>query len=362
MTSSRLRIQALAFCLSVVPASFAGAQQLPAGFEEQPSPNSATLSTFADAISEHLRSGDASRISQARERVLERLNNPAVSVGFRLGLTDQLTQDLREIASGDSGLAATNALRIAGEIGTSGSLEVVIESLENEQATIRYTAAVAAGATFDVANSTAPPLRERPVNTLIDALANRIETDADPEVIAASMRALLSARQVTRGPLVPQASRALVRLSESAGKRLSGLASADMTPEHERRLLVAVIGAGAGLRDQLADVGRQTPLDVRKAAAALAGDALGHVYGVVRTEGIPDNEDTRQLMIQLVDTAEKVIFFADDSSGSASSLAQTLRERNREGFIRGVVSLVGPGGRLSERPFGFAGDRFLADR
>lgn len=361
MTLSRLGITSVALLLNATSLTGALAQQLPAGFEEQPSPNRATLATFADEVIEHLESGDPARVSQARQRVLERLDNPAVSVGFRLALTEQLTQRLSEIAMREPGLATTNALKIAGELGTSGSLDVIISALSSEHATTRFAAAVAAGATFEVADSPAPPLRERPVNQLIDALTDRITQDPDAEVVAGSMRGLLAARQVSRGPLIPQANRALIMLSQASGKRLAKLESEDTTPAHHQRMLVAAIGTGTGLREMLADVGRDVPVEVRQAAGELAGDALAHAYSVVRQDGLPRGQD-RQIMVQLVDTAEKLVFFAGDGQGGSAGLADSMRSGDREQFIRGVLSVAGPGGQLTEAPFGFTDGRFLSGR
>lgn len=349
----RLPSVVVALLVLFTPAPGARAQDIPFNFETRTNPDAATMARVVDPVVDAFRSGDLARLSQARSSILERLSNPSVSVAFRLDVSDRLASVLDEVVDGPDAAVSGNALLIAGRLATDDASRVILKAFSSETVSVRYAAASAAGETIRAFGAPSPPLREPNARALVEAVVGLVGSDEDENVAASALRALSRGRLVDRGPLVDLARTGLGQGALAAGERLRGAS------QTEPRFVLGILSFLLETRGLLTDSVGNLPDEMRCSIADLAANAVAFVRNAYQRDG-REFAGLREPMLQLLDAAEKTLYFTRIGLTQESGLAPRLRAgRDDEAFYRGVIGLIGPGGPMTQAPCRRPGDAYL---
>lgn len=322
-------------------------------------------------------------IGRARSALIKPLNNPSVSVAFRQRYGEVLVPAIERLTRSDRELVAVNALRIAGELATTQSTDLLRAAMRDARAPVRFAAISALGRTFDAIANKAPAIQPARARELLDDVAAHLDRETDPAVIDAGLRVFLSAANVTDTSRFPSLRGDAVMMVCDRVGRMARAPAAGRAPA---TLIEACVRVGEAVRNALTDDARR-PLSndraarerIGKAAAGLGGDVLALIarelgagaYPAVNADDTPEaaaaKRAARTGIRQAAAAAEATIFFAAQNllgAGGAppQNLADLLGDADLakdQRFIASVLMKVGPGGELSRPPFGFPPDRFV---
>lgn len=360
----------LSACLSMgVMQSAAFAQAVPAAV--------ATASVLSDDQRTELRQyvdrqkpllTDREKVKTGRDALLAPLAQNNVSVAFRSELwklTAETAQGL--IKSGDEVLAA-NGYRIAGEIATDSSVEVLLTGLKSDKVAIRYIAAFGIRRAFEMTSANAPAITREKAVDLLRGLSTAAATEKDAHCLDAMVQAIAAAagerQQIDR--LRPEAMRMLCTVVGNKARGMGNKVADGATLE-------ALIRAQTLVRDSFAKEQNPAWLDD---AVTLSGDVLAYTYRMVKSgelvggkpndppEAIEARRAARRLPVALVSAAENTIALARQAKGgtsAATSFADLLKRAELAvdaNVLTDMEGLIGAGGAL-QNEFKIDAGRFL---
>lgn len=144
---------------------------------------------------QHLASleGEPEKVREGRQALVSALmRSPRVSVRFRLALSEEVVAKLGAMVkkSDQRELVVVNAVRVAGELGTSNALSLVRDAMKDQRAAVRYAAVYALGRTLDAVGRHPPAVQPGEVLSAVEALGQVAADDADLHVADGAVVAL----------------------------------------------------------------------------------------------------------------------------------------------------------------------------
>lgn len=308
-----------------------------------------------DAIS-RLASGDSREVRTARERLLEPLRAGNASLQFKQAYSDAISKGLSDIAAGSQDLAAVNALRVLGELGTPAALDTLEARLADQRGPVRYAAVMGIERTLNAMRSGSLAITVGRATQSLEKVGALLGKDTQPEVAQAAARAIASLLNLDRAGLEEIRSQALSQLAARVRERagtMKGPAAGAFMP--------ALLTAAQAARDALttANPALALPEAARRQAAEISGDAFAAVVRAASGPGLGSSAAVRADAAAIVATTEAAILVSAGRQTSPLKLDQELRKGTSEGdasFVKRAPELVRV---LSGPPLGFPADRFF---
>jgi len=309
------------------------------------------VSDYVAPLVRDLRGGEPAAISIAREDLIAPLvASDDISVSFRLTYADALMPTLQALVGGDE-VGAIAAIRIAGELGTGQSVDLLIDALDAESPGVRYAGAQALGATLRLIAEGNPAVQAERATGVIEVLSDLIEAESDPLVVDAGVRALDAVRN--SAPLRQAAieAAALAMIEQIRVRRDRVAADANAT-EPAASMLRAIVAA----RGFFIAVGAGVPEPTAESVLLMTGHAMA--YGVRLIE---DRSGWAGLSADEDETVSSMLIAAE-AVGGLSYLSLTGQQVNEQPILRAVENedlntlrnavngWVGPNGRICRPP------------
>jgi hypothetical protein len=307
-----------------------------------------------------LGSEDPLDIKRSRDNLLMPLREHTISVAFRQAYSDRLVPGLRQHAQDERDLVIANALRVAGELATPASVQLLEQKLQDGQAPVRFAAVAGIARAFASVRDASPAIGTDGIQQVTRRVGQQLRTESAPEIADACVRALATAMEIARPNYESVRGTAFEAIAAGVSERAKALRGA---PD-DGPMLMVLLRAGQVARDalstndprlQLADAG------VRQ-AAELNGHLLSYLVRRLQAGGFPhEDPESRELAGKIVATAENgIVLSASRLRGTqpALNLAADFAKANADGdrdFFRKAVELLGA---LSRPPFNFPAGHF----
>lgn len=306
-----------------------------------------SVQAYAQAVAQGLTGSDLEGTRRARDLATEPLEFGAVSVDFRIRYSEALMPTLRQMLAGADQRKRLLAVRLAGDLATEDSADLVSDLFGARTEAERYMAVASAGRIFRTADTQAAAIRESRLESFVSELGELITGEASGAVVDAAARALLDAVNADSEVFGAAGPAAEATLLVSLSDRVRSGEGDAMLMSAVARTLNAMqnrIGFGEGVADQ----------QVRD-AAALAGDAVAMLLKSPAVSG-----DDLETAIALAGSADALIVFATEALDpntvvSPAGLAAAMESGNLAGAAGRVI---GPRGILVQGPHGLDAARF----
>lgn len=320
-------------------------------------PQKAAVNALIEKHKAGLESKQAATIMVARKALLEPMMSPQASIGpgYRSHLSSKMLDILTSMAAGPDE-SAINAMIIAGEIATQGSVELVIKGLDSKSASVRRAAAYAAQRTFLALQNHPPAMLQAAAEGLVAALQKRLESETDQHVVLALVQAHIEASRL-RGTNGQQFNLGNLAI-ESLCKALTGRPSMKAAKAFDTVEIQALINAVTGTRDLVGGrAGVVVPNTVQLAAAELGGFIIAHTRRVVAANGLTfEDIARRELYGQSCDAAVTLIGLVGVNMQpgfqmASPGLGELLRKGNQlndAAFLKGCDDAIAA---LTKAPF-----------
>lgn len=293
--------------------------------------------------------GAAPDIKKDRNALLKPLEGPGVSTAFRLEYSGRLVPILTPLIANDNDLIVINAVVIAADLATQGSVDLLANAAAAAKPSIRYEVAYALRRTFEALRPMdAPTMQPEQIQRAIDLVATRLEAEADAIVIDGLILAGLEAAKLT-----DYRARALSKLSKAFANRCKSFSPADTGDA----LLDDMLRAGKGVRDVMAGL-RPNQIDQAslRNAAELGGQLVAFCIRAVESQNFGGTDGSKHA--QIAGAGETVVLLAVQlQTGTRPPEARGLSESLKSAQARFLVDakdLLGPRGPLMSEPFKFA--------
>ncbi len=313
-----------------------------------------------EALAQDLASGETDRVQEARDDAVAYLGNPGLSVSDRLAAVSALEGAVAEASNAEDEFVATNALLIAGQFVTPTGFQVLTDHLSQDRPGIRYAAYRGLRSSFAIlADQTAPSLQPGAARAAFDRLVQAARDETDANTLESAYRAIAESLTITANPLKPLETQAGATLAEVADERIDTLA--ELTQDDYALTLGSALYVALEYRRLLGSAGRRVDDQTTRAAAALAGELIGHAYAEFDAAGGIGsiNAERRELLRQTLSTAESVAYLALGRLGQQAAetdLAgafQAADDRTfRAGAFRVIDSLASAGIEIDNTPTG----------
>jgi hypothetical protein len=307
-----------------------------------------------------LASQDPLEIKRARDTLLMPLREHTISVAFRQAYSDRLVPGLRGHAQDERDLVIANALRVAGELATPASVQLLEQKLQDGQSPVRFAAITGIARTFAAVRDASPAVGTDGIQQLTRRVGQQLRTEKAPEIVDACVRALATAMDINRQNFESVRPAAFEVLAAGIGERAKALrGNADDAP-----MLIALLRAGQVSRDALSANDPRMQLNdtgVRQ-AAELNGHLLGYTIRRLQGGGFPhEAPESREMAAKIVTTAENGIVLAANrlriqqpALNLSAEFAKATAEGDRD-FFRKAVELLGV---LTRPPFNYPAGHF----
>jgi hypothetical protein len=311
------------------------------------------IKAFVDRHAPDLSSAEPARIRDARNALMQPLADPRVGVPFRLEMSRQLAPVLDRLTRDPTPVVAVNAVRLAGEIATDRSADVVAAALTSQDPSVRLSAAAAAARVFEAVRTTTPALSVEPARTLAERVAEQLKAETEPNVADALARALISAGGLSAGGFAPVRGLALERLTTVMLEPVQGWTRQAQAPAEPARVETLLRTLSALRQEMTADQGASETMPARAvwSAGKLADETLAFVAEIVKAERLPvvspeRNEAAvraeRGWAVSAAGAAEQVVFFTRERLGGRTppagpSLAATLEGGTKQADARFIA-------------------------
>lgn len=323
------------------------------------------IEAFMDEVVAGLKSGEAVQIMNARRAAQRELTRPQVRVPFRLDFAAIAAPMLVPLTKDPNDLAAINAVYVLGDIAAGRAAVALLEPLKDEREAVRYASVVAMEKSFTAAN---PVIPRNDVGLLRRQLAVQLAAEKSTKVVAAYVRTLNSAADPNRGTVTEMRDVSISLLGTTFADRVAE-AAAQKQPV-DVPMMDAMLAAGETVRSELTRVGVSMADAQKKDSARLGGHLLAYVRqraqagdinefdepGAVRTE--------RQNLQTLAQLGEQIVIFSGTKLGVSiepPALPSMIEQQQDDQFVKEVMGLIGPDGKLTASPFGFADDEFVKE-
>ncbi len=312
------------------------------------------LQAFVRDQVQGLTSGDMKKVQQARDALLTPLETGAVSVAFRLRMSEALAPTLADLAAKPNEHTAFNALRLAGVLATDAAVGTIRKGLTDQRPAVRYGAALAARLTIEAVADKRSPLPQGQIDALIGSVEDALRNETDPGVFGG----LIAAMEAI-DPNGPGRLRAMTSLAGITADRIAA-AGAAPSPEWARAFVRALSAAQSMLIVQLQ---AGTPdAAFGKNLAILSGQALAFAARRMGDAERPMTETERQPLRDLVASAEVSLLFVDKSLQNRTHQDQAVIAAFDSGRINAYLAQinqwVGAQGFLTKAPYSAAAASF----
>lgn len=271
--------------LAILTAATTVLSPLAIGQPVLPSPNTESLSGtdrgsiegyIAFYISQ-LREGDVDAVEGARAALLVPLNDPDLTVPFRLAYTEALGQPLASMISAESDThRIANALQVSGRLADRTSVRPIIAALESGDQAVQLAAASAIrNMLVELSLEGVTPVQRRPADDLFSAARAAIRDSEDSIIAEALTSAVLGGSANTR-----MRDRGLAIVLSVARERAYTALTEDELQDQAWPEAVRVALGEVRTRLVSAPADEQFPREFLRDAADLAGIA----FGMVRVE------------------------------------------------------------------------------
>jgi hypothetical protein len=303
---------------------------------------------------------DATELRRAREALLLPLRERGVSVAFRQAYGERLAPGLRQHVQGDREVVVANALRIAGELATPTTWELLEQKLRDGQPAARYAAVHGISRIFGSVRDHSPAMGRESLQQVIARLGRHMETERDAKVLDGCIRALMLAMEIDRPNYDEVRHSAFATIARTAGERARRLEGG---PE-AREMIPVLLRAGQVVRDAIPVNAPRLRLSDEhvRLAAEMSGHLLAYVVRRRESDFPLSDTDARQLAAQLVAVAEASISLAATRFGvqmTPPNLAADLTKGSETGdreFFNKAVDLFNM---MTRAPFSFPAGHFL---
>ncbi len=217
--------------------------------------------------------GEPDKVKIARDHLLAPLAQSSVSVDFRGAMGEALIPELARLIKSPRDLVAVNALRLAGELATSSSVNLVLPALNDPRQSVRSAACTALARAFEHAARTAPAINSDNALAAVRALGAALESQNDPILNDNAVLALASAMRVPAAQMKDLQNAAASQLAVSASARAQAVGSQGVDAVGTLAVLARAAGS---LRDVTvgAAIAGGLPPATLKSEAVLAGHIL----------------------------------------------------------------------------------------
>jgi len=319
------------------------------------------ISSFVGHWGERAGGTDAQQASRAQTKLLEPLINSRVSIAFRSAYSDALGSYFDTLESAGDIASTFSALRLAGELGTARSTQIIMNGLDSDDAGVRIFAAGRAGRTFRTTAANGPALPANDLTTLINKLATLTKSSDDQYLISACVQSLGQGCNLPSKDFLAARAQCLAVMCEAASAQLTG-GDSDL----ESRVRLAMLGSGAAT-NSLLQIGEDSNNAAVKSAVALGADMISIALSEVINGTMPST-DNRELYVSLVRSGESLLYFALRENAELkrkpvgnvqqTAFADLLQAGKDRDFRNQAALLLGAGSPIITE-FGFTDDRFV---
>lgn len=320
------------------------------------------ITSFVDHWSSRALESDSQSAMRAQTKLVEPMINPRVSISFRRAYSDALTSYFDQLnTNGDVG-STLSMLRLAGELGTTKSTQILVDAMGSDDAGIQIFAIGRAGRTFRTTATNGPALSVNELAELLSALKKISETSTDPAVLDACLQSYAQGSTLPSDEFLAIRAGSMSAMCDAASTQLIQANNSDL----ETRARLAVVGSSAA-NFSLLQNGEDSTNEAIKSAVALGADMISIALSEV-LEGTLPGVDNRDLQVSLVRTGESLLYFALQkhaqlNGGSTASIEQTqlatLLEAGEDRDFRNKAALLLGAGSPIVTQFDFADDRFV---
>jgi HEAT repeat protein len=314
----------------------------------------AEIKGFVDANKEGLM-GDPLEIKKSRNTLLQPFKNQQVSVAFRLEYTRDLLPVLRPLLAAENEVKAVNAVRVAGELATAGSVELLTDALNDKREGVRYAAASGFENTFKAMQGTVPVLGGAPALRMVDTVKAALVREKNPRVMEGLVLAFQEASRISEKQVEGMRDAGVKALSEAV---VAKVADRKISPDADASLRRAILTVrlAVTIQDISAPALQRSTL---LAGAEMAGDLLALAAERMKTAAAPDAD-----LALMVNESEKAIFFIQPQLAASPApkefkVWQQVQQGNGAEYRKQVLQIIGPNGILTTAPFNFKDDRFI---
>jgi hypothetical protein len=290
------------------------------------------IQAYVERVIGDLSAQDPVRIRDARNHLLLPLSDREVGVPFRLEYSRQLCPRLEGLAQDSRPIVAVNALRIAGDLATDRSVEILLSHLEHKEASIRLASAAGLARVFEAMRDTAPAMDAQSALRLLNRAADRLAAEPEPHVADALARALLAAGSVEKDGFASLRPEALRLSATRVADRIKAKGGAIPSSAEIDTILRTLSTLSVALaEDNTRPVARRFSEGAVKAAARLADESLGLLIDLARggrlpvaDPSLPREEQERALSerawaVAVAAAADNVAYFALQRLGERAS-------------------------------------------
>lgn len=294
----------------------------------------------------------------ARKQLMQALvGQRPPSADFRLKFDRAAKSMLEPIIKGDREIASINALIIAGEIATSGSVDLLKQGLADSRVSVRMAAASGYERTFQILAGDMPEaLLANQASDALNHVIARIPNEQDPIVLLQLFTAIDAAASIPPvGDFRDLPGKAVVAAATGAGERA---AKGGVVME------LPMLRASQTVLTALTKTKDAPVLDAnaRRSIAQFAGDQLALVLRRVNAGNFAQLEkNDREALADLAKRSENILSLINIEGyrpGPVKGIGDLLRSGDERGFTAGAMLVIGTDGTLTKAPFNFPADRF----
>ncbi len=297
---------------------------------------------------------DPAAISKARGVLLAPLRGEKVGLGFRVEYAQWLVPVLRPLVADKRDEVAINAVRVAGELATRNSAELLTEAMKDPREGIRVAAAMGYRRIFSTLQGGQQTLSAQQATAVVNEIGAALGKDPSASV-AESLVVALEAAVAVPETIVPDLRlTALDQISDRVGARAR-------EPHSGPEFIPAVLRAGRAARTVLVAVNSKAPSPATLVkVGGLAGDSVAMVRNLL-SGGAELSEAERGDLATLAAQAEGIYGLAHTQLGGspvALKLESLLDGTKDEQFKAAAAKLIGPDSALTKPPFALPMARF----
>ncbi len=336
---------------------------LPGSIVQSASLNSSAQQQIQDyvaSLSGKVTSDNLRDATRAREQLLKPLADRDVSVAFRQAYAQSLMGLMTDLDSSEEFGNKLLALRLAGELATSESIQIIDTHMSDADPALRVFAIGRVQRVFEITAARGLGIAASEATALVNALAEQAESEDDMLVVESIVRALAAGSTLPSRDLSEARNQSIQALATVVSPILRELNPTDPTEDAYRLALRAASAMTASINDINATI---APESITQ-AVGLAGDILSVPLRRIFANTTFTDAD-RDLTARAVQSAEALLYFARRKHSLSNSVAQTafaemISAKEDRDYRDSVSQLLGPNSQIV-RTFGFDPNRFLRD-
>lgn len=349
------------------------------------------VTRFLDSLRPRVFGEDKADASRAMSELLDPLRDERVSVAFRQAMSAGLTPDIERALADtrpllDDGTINARpylALRLAGEIATDRTLQLIVDELDSEDDGRRFFAIHCTEVVFFSVRTSAPAVTDQTlfhdrgggrIEGLAPTLARMIVTEPSPRHAAAIVRSLTEATQIRREQIPGLSAYAVRSIAERTSERIK--ANRGSNPSEDERLVW--LTAGQSVQRVIAQTASGVDSVTALQSIRLAGHLVASVFREVESgRVVPVDQrgadDAAVIEKQTLGLAQNLMIFGEQRHAEATGRRRTQALEDSTGvlldaflgrggnFRQSSLAIVSASGLLASAPYSFPGDEFIRD-